>query len=242
MSIAQFAYSGTELDALSEADNYYSAILRYFADHVGPRTIEVGAGIGTFATHLLQCTGLSHLVLVEPAENNIPTLRRRFAEDARVQVVHGYLEDHLGTLSADSVVAVNVLEHVEDDLTFLRAAHAVLALRGALLLFVPAFGQLHGTLDEAFGHFRRYTKSALRSKLSQAGFRVESIRYFNGPGVIPWWITGRVLRRRTLGSRAVRFYDRWMTPWVSRLERWWEPPIGQSIIVIAQKTNTTGVL
>lgn len=228
-----FTYSGSELDALADAEHYYRAILRYFAPRLGARTVEVGAGIGTFAEHLLRQPAVERLVLVEPAQNNVPALRQRFADAGRVRVVHGYLEDMADTLTADSIVAVNVLEHVADDARFLLAARRALSPGGALLLFVPALEWLRGALDDAFEHYRRYDKPSLAAKLDAAGFRVERLRYFNAPGVVPWWVAGKVLRRTTLDPRAVRLYDRLVVPWLSALEARWEPPFGQSILAVA---------
>jgi SAM-dependent methyltransferase len=230
----RFSYSGTELDALTEARNYYRAIVGHFADHLGPRVVEAGAGIGTVAEYLLDGTNLAELVLVEPAENNFPLLQARFATNPRVRVVHGYLQD-LPAASADSVVAVNVLEHIEDDADFLRAAHRVLVPGGTLLLYVPALGPLYGTLDAAFDHRRRYTKRSLAPRLERAGFSTVRLCYANLPGVLTWFLAGKVLRRTTLTPRDVRLYDRWAVPVVTRIERRWEPPLGQSLIAIARK-------
>src|SRR5687768_2611354 len=121
----RFSYSGTELDAMAEAENYYRAIVAEFEEHIGARVVEAGAGIGTFAEHLLSSTNASEIILVEPALNNFPHLQQRFAENSCVQVVHGYLED-ITTASVDTIVAVNVLEHIADDVAFLPAAHEAL--------------------------------------------------------------------------------------------------------------------
>jgi hypothetical protein len=61
------------------------------------------------------------------------------------------------------------------------------------------------------------------------------LSYFNLPGTLGWFLTGRVLRRRTLKPRHVRLYDRWVIPWLSRLEERWTPPLGQSLMAIARK-------
>lgn len=232
-----FSYSGTELQALTGAKNYYRWILTYFAPYLGKRVVEVGAGIGTLSEFLLQSPDVLKLVLVEPGDNLFPLLQQRFARNARIQLVHGYLEDLSGTThdAVDSVVLVNVLEHIAADEVSLQAAYQLLVPEGALLLFVPALPQLYGTLDEAFGHFRRYTKPLLAHKLQQAGFSRVSLRYMNFPGVITWFLAGKVLRRRTLRPQDVRLYDQWGVPWLSRLEKHWEPPIGQSLIAIARK-------
>ena len=237
MATTEFRYPGTELDALAEAGNYYAAILRSFEGHLGRRVVEVGAGLGTVAEALLRVADPDELTLIEPADNNVPRLRARFADEPRVRVVHGYLEAVVPGLVTDSVVAVNVLEHVEDDVALLRAARAALAPTGKVLLFVPALMPLYGSLDRAFGHVRRYTKGSLEAALRGAGLRPIRIRYFNLPGVATWFLAGRVLRRTTLWPADVRRYDRWVVPWMTRLERRWEPPVGQSLVAVAERAE-----
>jgi SAM-dependent methyltransferase len=235
---ASFAYVGTELAALAEAKNYYRWVIGEFAPFLGRRVIEVGAGIGNFSRSLLQHSPVSELILVEPGENLFPFLQKRFAEEPRVRVVHGYFHDLKRPATADSVVLVNVLEHVAEDQALLDSAHEVLMPGGTLLLLVPALSWIYGSLDEAFGHYRRYSKASLAAKLRTAGFQILRLSYLNLPGIVGWFLTGRVLRRRTLKSGYVRLYDQWIIPWLSRLEGRWEPPCGQSLIAVARKLET----
>jgi 2-polyprenyl-3-methyl-5-hydroxy-6-metoxy-1,4-benzoquinol methylase len=158
---ASFAYGGTEMSALAEAQNYYRWVVGQFAPFLGKRVIEVGAGIGTFARSLLNQNALSELVLVEPGDNLVPLLRRRFAGESRVKIVHGCFERLAMPTRADSIVLVNVLEHIAEDQALLDDAHEVLKPDGMLLLLVPALPRIYGTLDQAFGHYRRYTKTSL---------------------------------------------------------------------------------
>jgi SAM-dependent methyltransferase len=234
-----FAYMSTELYALAEAKNYYRWVISQFAPFIGRRVIEVGAGIGTFARSLLTHTSVSELILVEPSDNLFPLLQRRFAGESHVKIVHGYFHHLAVPATANSIVAVNVLEHIAEDQAFLDDAHDALTPGGTLLLLVPALPWIYGSLDQAFGHYRRYTKSSLARQLHVAGFGIIRLSYLNLPGIAGWLLTGRVLRRTTLKSRYVRLYDRWVIPWLSRLEGRWEPPCGQSLLVIARKLETT---
>jgi SAM-dependent methyltransferase len=236
---ASFAYVSTELNALAEAENYYRWVINQFAPFMGKRVIEVGAGIGTFARTLLNHVPISELVLVEPSDNLLPLLQRQFAEDTRVEIIHGYFQPVAIPAAADSIVLVNVLEHIAEDQAFLDDAHTALTPGGTLLLLVPALPQIYGSLDQAFGHHRRYTKLSLASKLQDAGFGIIRLAYVNLLGIAGWFLTSRVLRRTTLKPRYVRWYDRWVIPWLSRLEGRWEPPCGQSLIVIARKFEPT---
>jgi SAM-dependent methyltransferase len=231
----EFEYSGTELDSMVHASNYYRMILDRFAPYLGRRIVEVGAGIGTFSTHLVEASGRGEVTLIEPDRANAERLRERFRGAAGVRVHHGTLDSAGEAAGADSIVLVNVLEHIEDDRALLHAAWKRLAPGGYLLLFLPALPALFGTLDEAFGHFRRYTRAELREKLRAAGFTIELLRYTNFVGVLSWFVAGRVLRKRTLSPGDVRLYDRWVVPWMSRVERVWSPPGGQNLIAVARK-------
>lgn len=234
---AAFTYSGEELDALAEARNYYGWITERFAPYLGARIVEAGAGIGTFTEHLLRAAPGASVTAIEPAENNFPHLARRFSAEPRVRPVHGYLDASLPASSAESVVAVNVMEHIEDDAAFVAAARAALAPGGHLCLFVPAGPALFGTLDEAFDHFRRYTRPGLDALLRGGGLDVVRLTYMNLPGTAAWWLSGKVLRRRTVSARDARLYDRWVVPWVRAIERRWSPPFGQSLLAVARKPS-----
>ena len=235
-----FTYSGEELDSLGEARNYYGWISSRFAPYLGARMVEVGAGIGTFLAHLLALRPDARVTAIEPADNNFPVLARRFADDARVTPVHGYLDGALPAGQADAVVAVNVMEHVEDDAAFLRDAARALAPGGHLLLFVPALPALFGTLDEAFEHYRRYARPELLAKLRAAGLEPVRVRYMNVTGIAAWWLWSKVLRRRTITAGDARTYDRWVVPVVRFLEDRIDPPLGNALLAVARKTVENG--
>jgi SAM-dependent methyltransferase len=237
IAASMFSYSGDELGALAGAKNYHRWILSYFAPYVGRKVVEVGAGIGTFSQLLLDFTKVSELTAMEPADNLFPVLEQRFANERRVKAVKGHLEDFVGSFAVDSLVLVNVIEHIADDGEFLRQAHHVLSPEGTILMFTPAVPAIYGTLDRRFEHHRRYTKAGLAEKLRQAGLRPVCLRYFNLPGVVAWFLAGSVLRRETIRSLEVRFYDRWIVPCESWLERKWEPPLGQSLLAVARKSG-----
>lgn len=172
---------------------------------------------------------------IEPAENTFPLLESRFAADARVRTLKGYLSDHCASLASSALVAVNVLEHVEDDAAFLRDALRAVMPGGSLLLFVPALPSIYGSLDRAFEHHRRYTRPSMRVVLGKTGWDPIAISYMNLPGIAAWFIAGRILRKTSIAAGQARTYDRLIVPWVSRLESLIEPPIGANLLVIARK-------
>lgn len=234
MATDSFVYSGTELDAMAEAGNYCRWIMHYFGPFLGRRIAEIGAGTGTFSELLLKSKGTERLVLFEAADNLFPQLSRRFL-DQRVRLYNSTFEPRLLGEPVDSIVLVNVLEHVSDDDGLLLQICQSLRAGGSLLLFVPALEWNYGSLDKAFEHHRRYGKQGLSRKLQSAGFQIERMRYVNIMGVASWFIAGNVLRQTTLKPAQVRWYDRWIIPWSFKLEELCEPPLGQSLLAIARK-------
>ena len=231
----RFQYSGSELDSLAEAKNYYTWVMKQFEPYLGPTVIEVGAGIGTFSEYLLANPKVQKLVAVEPAANTLPHLQQRFRDNQKVQVLPGYLSNHYKGLSADAIAAVNVLEHVEDDAAFLEEAHDAIVPGGHLLLFVPAVPAIYGTLDKVFEHYRRYTKPTLRKVIEGAGWKPRRIAYMNFPGIAAWFMAGRILKKTSIAPSDAKAYDSLVVPLVSRLEQLIPPPIGSNIIAIATR-------
>jgi SAM-dependent methyltransferase len=231
-------YEGSEFAALAVAVNYYGWILRSIRSYLGRVVLEHGAGIGTFST-LLAAEPIDRLVAVEPATNLLPVLRERLAPWAdRAEIIAGTLADAASLLSdrgIDTVVSVNVLEHIDDDRGTLHAMWKILASGGYAIVFVPALPWLYGSLDRAFEHVRRYRRQELRDKLSAAGFHVVAAKFMNMPGIVSWFIAGRVLRRTTLNRSAVRIYDRYIVPVIAKAEALCPPPVGQNLLLIARK-------
>jgi SAM-dependent methyltransferase len=131
------------------------------------------------------------------------------------------------------VVCLNVLEHVEDDLLGLRNINKALRRGGRAIVLVPHGQEIFGTLDEVLGHFRRYSHDELRKKMEYTGFRVERILEFNRVSRPAWYVSGRLLKRKTLGATQLKLFDR--TVWFWRTADRWLPWNPTSIIGIAEK-------
>lgn len=221
-----------EFQALDEAINYRNALLREFGPYLKGNVLEVGAGIGQLTAMLRTRSAIEKLCAVEPDENFCKRIRASFPDQL---LVHGTVENVKEREGWNAILSVNVLEHIEDDRTELQSYGDLLRGEGTLCLFVPARQEIYAPIDRDFGHFRRYTRPALTSKLQAAGFCVERIRYYNFVGYFAWWLNFRMLRKRSFERKAVRFFDRVIFPAVN----WSEtnlsaPPIGQSLLVVAR--------
>src|SRR5229473_6754176 len=116
----------------------------------------------------------------------------------------------------------------------LRNIRGILRPLGMLLIFVPALPWLYGILDKKVGHERRYTLPGLIQVVEQAGFVIETIRYFDFPGVLPWFFAGRISPSSKFSDRAAKMYDRLFVPIARATEKYIKPPIGKNLLCIAR--------
>lgn len=227
---------------LSRLNNYYRWILNNFGIRFeGRRIWDAGAGVGHVSALLV--SQAEFLLATEFTEQNIDLLRSRLADRPNVQVRYCDLlappADELQALHLDTIVNLDVLEHLEDDGAALKTFFDILEPGGYLLLKVPAHPLLFGTMDEASLHFRRYEKGGLRDRLSAAGFSVERLRYMNMAAVIPYLIKGRVLKLKgnfsmEISQERLELYNN-LIPWFERFERAVKPAFGLSLIAVARK-------
>ena len=220
------------LERMAAAPRYNRWMFDRLRPWVGRRVLEIGAGIGNMSAFFAD---RERVVLTDTEPYYLGRLRERFADRRQVLVTELRLPDvspGLKTERLDTVVCLNVLEHIEDDRGSLEAMHRLLQPGGRLVLLVPSLRALYGTLDQALGHFRRYVPAELSEKLRTAGFRLRHLEYFNLAGVPGWWVAGRVLRRRLIPTGALRWYEA-LVP-LFRLERLLPWRIGQSLIAIGE--------
>jgi hypothetical protein len=133
----------------------------------------------------------------------------------------------------DTIVCMNVLEHIEGDVATLADFATVLSAGGHLVLLVPALKALYGTLDQNLNHYRRYDQADLRAKLTSTGFTIDTMRFLNRVAVPGWWLNSRVLKRKVLPKGQLRFFKLLMP--LLRLEESHPPGFGLSLLVLARK-------
>jgi len=237
--VTEEQYVGQDLEALADIPNYQNWILSHFRPYLRGRVLEIGAGVGTLSARYR--AGVDTATLLEPAPNLIGQLRAKFDGDRGVTVIGERVEDAraAGTLrdaSFDAIVLINVLEHIDDDAEMLDHLHRLLVPSGMLLLFVPALQWLFGSLDTLVGHRRRYVKPDLRELVEHAGFAIRDLRYFDALGVLPWYVTGRVIKAKLFNERAAKIYDTVGVPLGSFAERFAKPPIGKNLLCVAERS------
>jgi SAM-dependent methyltransferase len=222
------------LEIMQAAPRYNAWQFRRIAPYLGRRICEVGAGIGNMSA-LIHGVKPDLLVLADIDEYYRGVLRARFASHSEVVVDELTLPDanaqaRFRAYALDTVVALNVIEHIPHDVDAMRSISSMLQPGGRAVILVPALQGLFGSLDRELGHVRRYTRRSLAERMRQAGLRVERTFYFNLIGTLGWWVNARVRQTPRIPLSQLRYFDA-MVPALS-LEDHVPLPFGQSVIAI----------
>jgi SAM-dependent methyltransferase len=193
------------LATLGDAGRFNRWVFDSIAPCLSGDILEVGCGTGTF-TALMALAG-HRVTAVDINPSYVEKAKTRLAAQDRVTVLAGDATQMSWSSRFDTVVLLDVLEHIEDDVGFLRRLAACLAPGGRLVVKVPAGEWLYSPLDSAIGHFRRYSKKSLRRAFEDAGLARGDERHFNAAGVPGWWLNGRVLKRITPPQEQIRVFE-----------------------------------
>jgi SAM-dependent methyltransferase len=244
MSVNDDDYVGhTNLEIFSESyrfnDWMYRQVKLGLKESIG-NVLEVGSGLGRISEKIVQdMRPTSNITLTDVSVRYIQTLRNRFLSRNNVSVARLDLnnkEDYskIGFEKYDSIIALNVLEHVRDDEFALHELYKLLKKGGTLVILVPCHKFLYNVIDTNVGHIRRYTKKELRDKINKTSFNEERMYYFNMLGIVGWFINGNVCKNARINPSASKCYDK-LVPLLEYLERITFNKIGLSLVCYLKK-------
>ncbi|WP_017976448.1 class I SAM-dependent methyltransferase [Actinopolyspora halophila] len=219
-----------------EDDSGKPRYLRYqrnlMLPHCGRSVLEIGAGTGEFASHV---RGPDRYVLTDVDPEAAQYMKQRFAGRPEVEV-HTLDLDEWPRLDrpVETAVAINVLEHIEDDAAALRSLSRLVLPGGTVVLWVPGYQRLYGEFDRLVGHVRRYTPRTLRDAVLRAGLTPHITKPINFLGALAWWAMVRKGSTNAPNKRLVRIYDRFVVPVTELTEKAVPAPFGQSILCVAR--------
>lgn len=221
----------------NRAKPYFVWQLEQFTPYLGNRVIDVGCGLGNFAEILLD---RELYIGIDSDQDIIEKMKGQYADTENIEFFQADITqwDRIQALvyeKADSILCVNVLEHIEDDRVVLKNMAATLPCGGHICLLVPAFQCLYGTLDSLDGHFRRYTKAMVVDRIKDLPVEIVHLYYFNMVGSLGWFLKGRILREKTQ-SNANYAVMNMLIPFFSKIERAIKPFFGMSLIAILRKS------
>jgi ubiquinone/menaquinone biosynthesis C-methylase UbiE len=196
--------------------------------------LEVGAGIGNFTGHLKARASHLYAIDIEPIgctilKKNHPDVDVRVANASNPKDMRQFMG-----LDIDTIVCLNVLEHILDDIGTLKNFYRVLSPGGRAIILVPAIPKLYGKIDEMLMHKRRYTHKELVEKMKFTGFEIEESHYMNSPAVFGWYLN-KVIKKTKQSPIQVKIYD-FLIPLIKAIEDLIKPKIGLSVFAVGRKS------
>jgi len=235
--MSDFKYVGSELDLFADVWNWKTYWSGQIRPYLRGDILEVGAGIGS-NTRLLDQGGTGRWVCLEPDPELMDQLLKNFA----AQTVPRSYETICGTLDAipgqqfDTIIYIDVLEHIEKDAEELTSAVTYLRPGGHVIVLSPAHQRLFSPFDASIGHFRRYDKAMLR-KISPAGVELIDLKYLDCVGVTLSAAKSLFLKQSMPTKSQLHFWDRWMVPISKVLDKPLGYSLGKTIIGIWRRAN-----
>jgi SAM-dependent methyltransferase len=234
--MTEFKYAGSELDLFREVRNWKSYWAGQIRPFIGGDVLEVGAGIGS-NTEFLDAGGPGRWVCLEPDPELTSQLAKNllYNSRSRYEIVCGTLGSMADRLF-DTIIYIDVLEHIEDDRAELTAAAVHLRPNGRIVVLAPAHQRLFTPFDAAIGHFRRYSRSMLQ-KLSPPSLRIEQLRYLDCCGLAASAANLLLLRQSMPTAAQLQFWDHWIIPCSRVLDPFFMYSLGKSILAVWGKSD-----
>lgn len=222
---------------MPDAVNYHRWIIDLIEPHVRGPLLEIGFGFAQYTRALAGHVDRLLAVDIEPAFFEVAGSLPDHVELMQADITDRGFADTVGRETFNSIICLNVLEHVEHDVATLRSFHDAMRPGGALMLLVPAHQHLYGPMDELAGHYRRYGRKQLAGRLREAGFEIHRLACFNPLGGLGWWVNSRLMRPKTLSdpaiNRQILFFDRFVQPLSRLLNPLTSSLFGQSLWALA---------
>jgi len=216
--------------AMEGMRHYQRYLYLLLAPRLGGRVLEIGVGHGILTRWLAE---RADVLATDIDDECLERANRLFAEASNVSTARLDLTDAAsvaacGGFEPDTIVCVNVLEHIERDAESLKALREIVTPGGRLLIVVPAHAALYGRMDREAGHFRRYTRRSLAAALAEACWRVDQIRYVNAVGAAGWWINNRLRKSAGLEDAAVNMQMRLADRCLPAIAKLTDPVLGRA--------------
>jgi phospholipid N-methyltransferase len=204
-------YSGHEnLEKMAQTDKFNDWIYDEIKQYVNGNILEVGSGLGVFSRKILKDHPNSMITLTEISPTYLSILREQFSEKADIKKLDlNEKQDYvnIGLKKFDSIIAINVLEHIKFDELALNYFKELLTPNGKIIILVPSHKSLYNIIDKTIGHYRRYPKKDLFEKVSKAGLRIKKISQFNVIGIFGWYYNGNLRKKSNLNECALKLFN-----------------------------------
>lgn len=217
--MANFSYKEYDLEGMETlqtiagANRFNEWMYQTTSRRLSGKIIEIGSGIGNISSFYLRDQRSLHLSDIR--DNYCAFLQDHFAKEptalgiSKIDLVHPKFDEVYQDLlgSFDGLFALNVVEHIENDTLAIANAKKLLRSGGRMVILVPAYQLLYNTFDEALEHYRRYNKKRLKKLFHANELRITHSQYFNLAGILGWFVSGNILRKKLIPSGQMKLYN-----------------------------------
>lgn len=216
-------------------DHYDEWLLEEYRSFLGKRILEIGCGMGNISGYFQDC---ELYIGIDTSLECILALQKKYKNNANMQFILCDITDqtisNFREFNLDTVVSINVFEHIANDELAFHNISQILNPGSKFISIVPAHNILFGEMDRSIGHYRRYTKASMTTKITSSGFSIIKQEYINFLGAIGWFVNGRVFKRKTPPTNQLRFLN-FIMPVNKIFEQIFRFPIGISLVTIGEK-------
>jgi len=228
------------LDVISEAVNFNRWMYDQIKDHCHGKILEIGSGIGNISGFFIADN--KNIWVSDLRQNYRDALTEKFNGKKNLggvldlDIVRPDFDQACKHLfeSFDTIFALNVVEHIEQDNLAIHNCKKLLKKGGKLIILVPAFQSLYNGFDKELYHYRRYTKHTLNKLFKENHFHLVESRYFNALGILGWYVSGKLQRNKTIPKGQMKLYNL-IIPISKMLDAVMLKKVGLSVITVGQK-------
>ncbi|WP_159801362.1 bifunctional 2-polyprenyl-6-hydroxyphenol methylase/3-demethylubiquinol 3-O-methyltransferase UbiG [Flavobacterium sp. MK4S-17] len=225
----------TTLSVIENADRFNRWMYNIISANCSGKILEIGSGIGNISQYFIQDG--KDIVLSDLRDNYCDILKKKFNNPVvKLDLVHPDFDTEYASIigTFDTVFALNVVEHIEDDSKAIANCKKLLKSNGTIVILVPAYQALFNTFDVELEHFRRYTAKSLKVIIEENKFKVKKLFYFNLIGILGWFLSGRILKKKTIPEGQMGIFNK-LVPVFKLADYLTFKKFGLSVICVAEK-------
>lgn len=205
-------YIGQELHLFKDAINWKKYWISSVSKHIHSNVLEVGAGIGVNTNLILQnCPEIQKIVTIEPDPKLAKQIKNTISNHSeKINEFTGYLSEFPKDEKFDTILYIDVIEHIENEIAEIELAKTYLKKGGKLIILVPAFNTLYSPFDKAIGHYRRYTKRTLKKTVK--GLKLLDLYYLDSLGLFASLANKLILKQSNPTKKQIQKWDNLIVP------------------------------
>ncbi len=223
------------LNVIEKADLFNEWMYKTITVYSKGRILEIGSGIGNISKYFIRDN--KEIVLSDIDDNYCKILKEKFNKTVlNIDLVHpDFDKEYLSLLNSfDSIIALNIIEHIEDDNLAVANCKKLLKSGGNLILLVPAYQFLYSSFDIGLNHYRRYSKKSLKNIVSKNDLKIKKLFHFNVIGILGWVFYGKLLRKKVIPEKKMKLFN-FFTPVLKFVDIITLNKIGLSVVCVSEK-------